>query len=90
MNTNPKLYNAAKLADFKISRDLMEYIYEMRLDDDKDYITKQWLSDTLSILKDYEDDGSADDGSLNKQDLLDEMSQLAKIVIGKNIQIIML
>jgi hypothetical protein len=88
MNTNPKLYNAVKVRDLGLSADLQVFISDQMMDDDKDYISKQWVADTLEMLKDI--DANDEEGMGEEKPISDELAALAKLMVDKRIMIILL
>lgn len=88
MNKNPKLFNAVKAKDLGLSVDLLDFITDQIQDDDKDYLTRQWIADTLDIIKDM-DARQEPDMTLAKP-VADELAELARLLIEKRILIVLL
>ncbi len=85
MNTQPKINNSIKWADLKTSAELTEYLYEQFADDDKDYVTKGWIADTLEIMN----DAQKMDSDLGLDVLLIELAKVSKLIKDKNITYIL-
>ena len=85
MNTQPKIDNSVKWADLKTSAELTEYLYEQFSDDDKDYITKGWIADTLDIMNDAQER----DSEMDLYALITELAKVAKLIREKNITYIL-
>jgi hypothetical protein len=88
MNKNPKLYNAVKARDLGLSQDLQVFISDQMQDDDKDYISRQWIADTLTMLQDM--DANDEEGMGESKPITDELAELARLLIEKRILIVLL
>lgn len=86
MNRNVKLFNAVKRKDLGLSNDLINFIDDQTQDDNDRFITKAWVAETLSLMKDLK----GDDPEAFDQAMMDELSQLAQLMIDKRIMVIML
>jgi hypothetical protein len=88
MNTNPKTLVAVNWADLKTSEDLTDFITDQMQDDDKDYLTRGWIADTLEMLKDLDDaDPEGDD---RDRVLTNELAKVAKLMKDKRIDIFLM
>jgi len=84
----PKKYTAAKIRDFGISQDLMDFIYDQMQEEYERHITKSWIADTLRMMKDAEYD--MQDPSESPADLRKELAQFGSIVVKNKIDIVLL
>lgn len=84
----PKKLTAAKIRDFGISQDLMDFIYDQMQEEYERYITKSWIADTLRSMKDAEYD--MQDPSESPADLRKEFAQFGSIVVKNKIDIVLL
>ena len=88
MNTNPKTYVAVKWSDLNTSADLTGFIEDQLESAGQTHITKAWLADTLTSLKDL--DSTIQDEEDFDPKLTKELAEVAKIVTAKGVQIIIL
>lgn len=85
MNSNPKLMNAVRINDLKLSTNLLDFLNEQF---PSEYITKADIADVLEMLKDLD----ASDTELPEDEITitPEVAQLAKLVTQKRIDIIIM
>jgi len=88
MNTNPKTYVALKWGDLKASTDLTGFIEDQLEFAGQTHITKAWLADTLTALKDL--DSTIQDEEDFDPKLTKELAEVAKVMNAKGVQIIIL
>lgn len=81
MNTNPKLYNAVMKKDLQLSPELVNLIDDQTQDMNMQVITRGWVADTIEIMKDTEE---------YDENVVTELAELAKLMIQKRIQVIIL
>lgn len=81
MNKNPKLYNAVKVRDLKLSPELAYLIDDQIQDMDLRVISKGWVADMMQMMKD------SDEYDVN---VFTELAELAKLMVDKRIQVIVL
>ncbi len=87
MNKNPKLYNAVMKKDLQLSPELLNLIDDQTQDMDLQVISKGWVADTIEMLKDTELIRTDDEYDEN---LVTELAELARLMIEKRIQVIVL
>lgn len=87
MNRNPKLYNAVMIKDLKLSAELKSLIGDQTQDMDLPAITKGWVADTIEMLKDTSLSFTDDEYDEN---VVAELTELARLMVEKRIQIIVL
>lgn len=81
MNTNPKLYNAVLKKDLQLSPQLLNLVDDQTQDMNMQVITRGWVADTIEIMKDTEE---------YDENVVTELAELAKLMIQKRIQVIIL
>ncbi len=87
MNTNPKTYIALKWSDFKVSKDLTDYIHSAFQLERNSYMTKVMLADALEMLKDAD---AQEEDPEEYQPMLKELTEIAKIFNSKGAYTIIL
>jgi hypothetical protein len=78
MNTNPKTYTVLKWSDFKVSKDLADYILSAFQLEPNSYINKVTLADALEMLKDAQKEDPEE-----YETMLKELTEVAKIFNSK-------
>lgn len=86
MNRNVKLFNAVKLKDLGLSNNMISFIKDQTQDDNEHYITKSWVADTIGLMKDLKGDSPE---TFDKA-IMDELSELAQLMINKRIMVVIL
>lgn len=81
MNKNPKLYNAVMLKDLKLSLELAYLIDDQIQDMDLHVLTKGWVADTMQMMKDSDE---------YDENVFTELAELARLMVEKRIQVIVL
>lgn len=81
MNRNPKLYNAVMKRDLKLSPELLNLIDDQTQDMDLQVISKGWVADTMQMMKDSDE---------YDENVFTELAELARLMVEKRIQVIVL
>lgn len=81
MNKNPKLFNAALMRDLQLSPELTDLIDDQTQDMNMQIITRGWIADTIDMMRDTEE---------YDENVVTELAELAKLMIQKRIQVIIL
>ena len=81
MNRNPKLYNAVMKRDLKLSPELLNLLDDQTQDMDMQVITKGWVADTMQMMKDSDE---------YDENVFTELAELARLMVEKRIQVIVL
>lgn len=81
MNKNPKLYNAVMKRDLQLSPELLALIDDQTQDMNMQVITKGWVADTIQMLKDSDE---------YDENMFTELAELARLMVEKRIQVIVL
>jgi len=81
MNRNPKLYNTVMKRDLQLSPELLNLIDDQTQDMNMQVVTKGWVADMIQIMKDTEE---------YDENVVTELAELARLMIEKRIQVIVL
>lgn len=81
MNRNPKLYNAVMKRDLKLSPELLNLIDDQTQDMDLQVISKGWVADIMQMMKDSDE---------YDENVFTELAELARLMVEKRIQVIVL
>ncbi len=81
MNRNPKLYNAVMVRDLKLSPELTNLIDDQTQDMDLQVISKGWVADMMQMMKDSDE---------YDENMFTELAELARLMVEKRIQVIVL
>lgn len=86
MNKNVKLFNAVKIKDLGLSNDLINFIDNQTQNDKSRCLTKAWVAEAISLMRRLKSNNS----EAFDQVMMDELSQLAQLMIDKRIIVVMI